>query len=392
MGKKAKEKKSNDTKTERAVKKSGAGAVIGSILFFLLTFLLAILLLCSTVAYETLSADGVSKAISQMDLSQAQWKENGKKQNMGQWVYEWYMQDAPNLTPEYAEAALANEEINGVICDYITDLSAYLTKKSDEMPEVQAETFADLMQDELAGTLEKETGVRFAETDRVAFLYATEDDVPAWNQAVDRIAGHGFGKFAVRFFCTLPGVVTAAVLTGVSFVLWLAFAIRKHWRKGRMLTASGVAVAVPGLLVLIADGLVFLLAGAMNVLDDLSFARDGLSDLLLPSLWSALIVALCGIIPASIGICINAVCRVKAKKQGQAAPFVPEAAEPQPEKVPVLAGATPENPAPAGEFVYSPVSEVESPEPNVPDSGVCPHCGAQNEPGSKFCGSCGQKM
>lgn len=159
-----------------------------------------------------------------------------------------------------------------------------------------------------------------------------------------------------------------------------------------MLTASGVAVAVPGLLVLIADGLVFLLAGAMNVLDDLSFARDGLSDLLLPSLWSALIVALCGIIPASIGICINAVCRVKAKKQGQAAPFVPEAAEPQPEKVPVPAGAAPENPAPAGEFVYSPAPEVESPEPNVPDSGVCPHCGAQNEPGSKFCGSCGQKM
>lgn len=125
---------------------------------------------------------------------------------MGQWVYEWYMQDAPNLTPEYAEAALANEEINGAICDYITDLSAYLTKKSDEMPEVQAETFADLMQDELAGTLEKETGIRFAETDRVAFLYATEDDVPTWNQAVDRIAGHGFGKFAVRFSARCPAL------------------------------------------------------------------------------------------------------------------------------------------------------------------------------------------
>lgn len=386
----------------KAKKKSGAGAVFGSILFFLLTFLTAVLFLCSAVAYTTLQQGSLSKAVSKMDLSQAELTEDGKTQKLGNWVYEWYMLDAPNLSPEYAEAALARPEMNELICHKIDDYADYLTKKTETLPELDANEVADLLQDDVSAALLKQTGVKFAEKDRSAMLWSAEDDIAGFNADMQESVGRGFGKFAIRYLCTLPGVVTCGILTGVFFILWLIFAIKGHWRKGRMLTGFGCAVAIPNLLVLAGSGVMLLLTCAMNVLPSLAFTADGLPTLLLPVVWSSLALALCGMIFASIGICTNAVVKAKRKKAVAAAtatvPTVEMGADSVPSEAPIPAPepvTVPETPTVSAEstepqFTYKEMQEpqTDTPVAEIP-AGICPHCGAQNEPDSKFCGSCG---
>lgn len=380
MAKAKKEKISSEPGGTRSGKKPGGGAVIGSVLLFILTCILGIFFLCSMTMHTALTQGSLSKALSKVDLSQVEITENGKTQKLGTWIYDWYLWDAPNLSQEYAETVMAQPEINEFFCDYLHELSAYLNKKTDTLPELDVNDIADLMQVDLATRMQKETGVTFAEADRQSIQWSMGDDIAYWNENLQEKIGSGFGKFFVRFSCTMSGVITFGVYPVVCFILWLFLAIKGHWRKGRFLTGYGCAVAIPSLLVLAVSGILLLLVNVFDVIPALSFAADGLPTLLLPAVWSSLTVALCGMIVASIGICTNAVVKAKRKKA--------EIAEMQP-----AAPAAAAEPEPTPEFVYTEApetkAETSASEPTVQ---LCPHCGAQNEPGSKFCGSCGQEM
>ena len=92
-----------EKKAKPAKQPSRAGAVFGSILLFLLTLLFSIALLCSSILHSLLPQHALSGSISQMDLSQVQLKDNGKTEQLGKCLYDWYFWDAPNLTEEYAD-------------------------------------------------------------------------------------------------------------------------------------------------------------------------------------------------------------------------------------------------------------------------------------------------
>ena len=362
-------------------KKSGAGAVFGSIVLFLVTCLCGILTLCSLILYTALPQKSLSAAVAEMDLSQMKLTDEGQSKLLGQCLYDWYLWDAPNLSAEYADAFAAQPEVNEFVCAYLDDLSAYLTAESDTLPELDANDIADLMQTELSASLHEKTGVTFAEADRQSVLWSMGDDFNSWNESLNHAIGSGFGRFSARFLCSLPGVITFGALTVGFFVLWLVFAIKGHWRKGRMLTAYGCAVAIPSLLVLIGSGVLLLLASVVfNAIPALSFTEKGLSTLLMPVILPALAVALCGMIVASIGICTNAVVKANHRKKAAEPPIS------ETEAAPAEKTAQPD-------FVYATVPAANSSETAAENApAFCPHCGAPVEGDSAFCGSCGQAI
>lgn len=377
-----KQNKSEET-LEKTVKKPGVGAAFGSVILFIFTMIMAALLLCSSTLYLSLQQNSAEKAVSRIDLSQIELTDDGRTQNLGDWVYTWYMEGAPNLTPEYAQAALTRPEIKNVLCDYLENLRTYLLRETNDLPQLDAAAFADVLQNDLAADLEQETGVRFTNEDRAYFLWATDEDFPDWNEEMHEIIGFGAGKTIIRLFCSLAGVITAGVLTIVLFVLWLIFAIKGHWRKGRMLIGYGVAVAVPSLLLLLSSGILLLLVNVIDVISALSFAADGLPTVLMPAIWPSLAYVLCGVVITLIGIFANAVGKSKRAKKEQAA----AEAAPVELEAPSQPASVPQEPE-TSPFVYSEM-HPETISESKTDPGICPHCGAKNDSGSKFCGSCG---
>ena len=109
-------------------------------------------------------------------------------------------------------------------------------------------------------------------------------------------------------------MIVFGVLTVACFVLWLVLAVKKHWHKGRMFTAYGLAVAIPSLLVLAASGVTLLLVEAFHVPDALIFSKAGLPTLLKPVVLATLIPAAYGVLFTVIGICTNAAVKSKKKK------------------------------------------------------------------------------
>lgn len=378
---KKKSKTTADTAAEstaKPVKKpSRAGAVFGSILLFLLTLIFGICLLLSITLHTIVPQNALSKAVSQMDLSQAQLCDDDKMQPLGKCMYDWYFWNAPNLSEEYANVLVQQPEFNTLLCDYLDDLSGYLSGDIAELPEASVTDIADLMQNDLGSTMQEETGVIFAEADRQALEWTMGDDVNDWNHTLKHTIGSGFGKFLARMLCSISGIIVFGIMTAACFVLWLILAVRGHWRKGRMLTAYGCAVAIPSLLVLAESGITALLVEAFHVPDALLFTRNGLSVLLIPVVLSSLTVALSGMIVASVGICTNAVVKAKAKKKAAAVP----------EKTSAPLPSEPE-------FRYTEADGQDHTKKtdDTPTVKFCPHCGAENPLDSMFCGSCGEKM
>ena len=148
----AKEKSNTTAEAEAVPKKekkqkqpTRAGAVFGSILLFLLTLLFGICFLCSSVLNSVLPQKTLSAAIAKMDLSQMQLSDHGKEQPIGKCLYDWYFWDAPNLTEEYAEKLVTMPECSQFLCDYLDDLSTYMTGDSSELPQLQPDDVADLL-------------------------------------------------------------------------------------------------------------------------------------------------------------------------------------------------------------------------------------------------------
>ena len=201
---------------------------------FYLTVLLTLLLLGSAIGHHMLSKGQLSQAVSKVQLSEITVEENGTSQPLGQWVYEKYLYNSVNLTPEYAGLAVAQPEMNDLLAQYATEYSDYLTRKTETMPKVEADDFADLMQEKMASYMEHETGIIFSEADRIALVKNMQSDLSAWNGTMEQIMGHGFNKVMLRFFMTRAGMITACVLLNAEFVVWLIFCHReKSGEKGK---------------------------------------------------------------------------------------------------------------------------------------------------------------
>ncbi len=398
----AKKQSNSESPTAQEKKKPGAGAVFGSIVFFILTFLSACLLIFSTTLHLTLQDQRISHAISRTDFSEISLTQDGKTQSLSAWIYEWYFSGAPNVNETYIDALISQDEYKIIFTDYFDALGSYLLQETDTLPTLSAESLADVMQYDLANTLAQETGITFTDEDRDYFLWATDEDIPEWNHTIQDVVGQGFGKAMIRLFATLPGIILAAGITLVFFILWLIFSIKGHWRKGRMLTGYGVAIAIPSLLILLSGGILLLLVNALHLIDSLSFAKHALPLLLLPAIWSSLGTALIGIIFTSIGIFTNSLAKAhSAKNQNQettlemsavheSIPTVQPEPAPEPTTKPVLE-TEPKSKAESATVLESPESEAKTEAKTEPKtaSGVCPHCGTQNSPDSKFCGACG---
>lgn len=107
-----------------------------------------------------------------------------------------------------------------------------------------------------------------------------------------------------RLWCADSGMLRAVAGAGSE----------KHWHKGRMFTAYGLAVAIPGLLVLAASGVTLLLVEAFHIPDALIFSKAGLPILLKPVALATLIPAAYGVLFTVIGICTNAAVKSKRKR------------------------------------------------------------------------------
>lgn len=364
----AKERSNTTAEAEAVPKKekkqkqpTRAGAVFGSILLFLLTLLLGICFLCSSILNSVLPQKTLSAAIAKMDLSQMQLSDHGKEQPIGKCLYDWYFWDAPNLTEEYAEKLVTMPECSQFLCDYLDDLSTYMTGDNSELPQLQPDDVADLLQEELGSKLTKETHVVFAEADRKSLNWTMGDDLNSWNSMLQHTIGSGFGKFLTRQLCNLSGMIAFGVLT----------------------------VAIPGLLVLAASGVTLLLVEAFHIPDALIFSKAGLPILLKPVALATLIPAAYGVLFTVIGICTNAAVKSKKKKAAAVSAPVPDAPAPE-APAPQAPDSAPAEP----ELRYTEMSG-ESHAPKTDDSSTvkfCPHCGAMNPLDSQFCGSCGKKM
>lgn len=164
--------------------------------------------------------------MAKMDLSQMQLPDHGKEQPIGKCLYDWYFWNAPNLTEEYAEKLVTMPECSQFLCDYLDDLSTYMTGDSSELPQLQPDDVADLLQEELGSKLTKETHVVFAEADRKSLNWTMGDDLNGWNSMLQHTIGSGFGKFLTRQLCNLSGMIAFGVLTVACFVLWLVLAVK----------------------------------------------------------------------------------------------------------------------------------------------------------------------
>ncbi len=310
-------------KSQKTTKKpSRAGKIIGSILLCLFTFIFSLLALISGFLNLSTHNNNFSRAVSYLDIAQEEVTQNGESKTLDSWIYTWYMEGAPNLTEEYAKVALNRPEVRSFLTDYCDELCLYLSRKSDEMPLLNIEAFCDILQNDLGDTLANETGVRFENGDRDYLIWSTDEDIPAWNDTLYSLAGHGFGKVVTRFFCTTAGLITAAILLVACFILWLILALCKHWHTGHVLVAYAVGEGAIPLIATVGGGFMLLLVDAMKVISSLQFARESLPILLLPLIWSALVLAVYGIIIFIIGISVNAA--RKKNSSPEEAPIVKE--------------------------------------------------------------------
>ena len=94
-----------------------------------------------------------------------------------------------------------------------------MTGDSSELPQLQPDDVADLLQEELGSKLTKETHVVFAEADRKSLNWTMGDDLNSWNSMLQHTIGFGFGKFLTRQLCNLSGMIAFGVLTVACFVL-----------------------------------------------------------------------------------------------------------------------------------------------------------------------------
>ena len=382
--------KKNHSHAPETKKKPGAGAVFGSVILFIVTLLLSVLLMLSTSLHLMLKNHAPSHALSEIALSQIQID----GQSFGSWFYTCYLWNAEGLNPAYGESVVAHPEFRAFFQNHLSDIEHYYLKETDDIPELSADALFDLMQNGngIANDLKQQTGITLNDTHREAFLYNAEEDVADWNAA---IAGNSFTRGMLRFLCSLPGVITVGVLTGVIFLLWLFLAIAGGWRKGRMLTGSGCAIAIPNLLVLLGCGVMLLLVSALDCIPRLSFAKTALPVLTQPFLWGSGIVALCGMILASIGICANSIVKSKRHSPIPAQPTDPAQpvfSEFPAEPVVPAAPAVPETPiepsiSAAPESLAEPMATPTA--APVQTAVFCPHCGAKLNADDKFCGSCG---
>lgn len=369
-------KKQKPTESTEVKQKKSTGAVIGTIGFSILTFLLALLFFISiSMRYfwkENLISTALEKAASSnVTISQMEITEDGQTQNLGQWVYTWYMWNSKNLTPEYAEAAMAHPAVQEKISTYFDELGAYFLRQQKDLPVLDAGEFCDMLQYDMASDLEKQTGIVFAEKDRWAIMYNAEDDVEEWNESLQESIGSGAGKVAVRFFFTLPGVIMIGTLLGICILLWLILAFRGHWKKGKMLTVCGIMAAAPGLLAVLFCGVLLFLVVILDCISALSFVSDTfvLPTLLKPFAMYGGEMALAGAIVTVIGILIQCAGKKKARR--------------------VAAATAPETEA----FVYMPESAAAAaPQTTESTEAVCPSCGAPIAEGEKFCGHCGSML
>ena len=215
--------KKNHSHAPETKKKPGAGAVFGSVILFIVTLLLSVLLMLSTSLHLMLKNHAPSHALSEIALSQIQID----GQSFGSWFYTCYLWNAEGLNPAYGESVVAHPEFRAFFQNHLSDIEHYYLKETDDIPELSADALFDLMQNGngIADDLKQQTGITLNDTHREAFLYNAEEDVADWNAA---IAGNSFTRGMLRFLCSLPGVITVGVLTGVIFLLWLFLAIASY--------------------------------------------------------------------------------------------------------------------------------------------------------------------
>ncbi len=210
----------------------------------------------------------------------------------------------------------------------------------------------------------------------------------------------------------------AAVLGGnvVDFVtgslgFWCAFSAVVLWFGLWVVTTRRIASAIRGLgiacsiaaLVPLAGSLILLLLTCVFSVDSMLLSyEDALPALFVDTCGNIVIFVLSSMLIAAFGIFI---CKLKKLPKKSVQKAIPEAEK---EPVPVAAAAAVSQPAsqhistididvtekPVEEPVSAPEDEKGSEPDELPKEfeGICPVCGARNEPNVKFCGSCGTKL
>ncbi len=382
-----KSKNEAQPETEKKKQPSKAGAVIGSILLFLLTFVMALLFLFSVLIHSSLTQRSFSTAFSETELSEADVTQQGTTQSLGKWIYDWYLWDAPNLTEEYAETALEQPEVSAYFYDYLSQMEKYLLWKTDKMPTMDVDEIADILQVDITKTMKRETGVTFSEADRSSLHWTMDDDVNALNDGMETVVGHGVGKFVFRAYCGIAGEIVFGVLTLGAVIWWIVLAIRKKWHKGRMLTGMGCAVGIPAFVLLLGSSVMLLLVSVLDVISGFSFAKSGLLTLSIPVLESTGCFAGVGILLFVIGLLV-----CKSGKKKSAKKNLSDSKENSKSESSLISATAPS--VPTEQETLPPVENtpVESDKKDSEGEKYCAHCGEKIDAGSKFCGKCGNPL
>lgn len=409
-------------KHENPARKPGAGAVVFSIIFFILLFLTTISLIVSIFSYTAIHRHTFSRALERGNVWHVEIENDGRTLALWEWFYEWYLDGAPGMTTEAMQTAADSDAMRGVVTQYAFELETYFANETDEYPTLSAETFADALALSIPS---------FTDETRSFFLWASSDDFAAYQEdsgVLDTNVGRGMTRFACSMFC----VVTLSALLLFFCVLWIIVAVRGQWRRERMFIGMGLSIGLPSVLLAIAFG-IGLFLNHFGIPRSLSSLQDGVSLVAMTFCNVCMALGILGVWIFIIGAIMRSVRRRRARRQKEQAafskPYVPEQPASQPQYYtspsPTSAATAAPKPAPqpsAADATASKPSSTDAaataempkaaPESAPPDSAgtvfsepsppsasaasqapaTCPNCGAPLAPHMKFCAKCGKPV
>ncbi len=332
--------------------------VLLNILCFVLVMVLGASLMASLSLRYTVQEELLPVTAKQLPLSELPVNDS----TAAQFILDEFIQDE-RVSVENVQKVMDDGTFSVFLAELTERYNTYL-REGGEFPQVQSEEFVRLIE-ENADLIYAETGLRFLDADKQKLRENLSEPISEWNAAAEQSMHKGVSGFAVKATVSLWLPIVLGVLLLAVLVWMIIIYVRSEFRAGTALKVYGIALFVPGILVVLATIAANILVAVKSpVLGDTA-------GLLNNCVWAFAIGVLAAAVIFGLGLLCNFI--VKGKKVPAA-----EAKELY-----------------DGFFAGTPEPKEESTEPEAepeeqPQRKFCRNCGQPLvNPDAKFCYKCG---